>query len=158
MRGQWINWGRGELEGGTVLSDIHTDLLHTRGPVGLWWLDDFTSWPYVVEHKHRHRWETKHAQPGHSEHIGEENELGQNEREDNHHWNRQMCPLSGRIVHFQAQYWSVEHIVGTLTPALAARRKSQQGSRVSKSQPHSPELEDLELECLKQCQGLSGHP
>lgn len=26
----------------TILPDIHTDLLHTRGPVALWGLDDFT--------------------------------------------------------------------------------------------------------------------
>lgn len=30
------------LKGGTILPDIHTDLLHTRGPVALWGLDDFT--------------------------------------------------------------------------------------------------------------------
>lgn len=67
-------WG---IKGCTVLSDIHADLLHTGCPVGLRWLDDFTSWPYVVEHKHGHRRETKHTKPGHSQHVGEEDKLSQ---------------------------------------------------------------------------------
>lgn len=65
----------GGLKGSTVLSDIHADLLHTGCPIGLGWLDDFTSWPDVVEHKHGHRRETKHTEPGHSQHIGEEDKL-----------------------------------------------------------------------------------
>lgn len=75
----------GGLKGSTVLSDIHADLLHTGCPVGLRWLDDFTGWPYVVEHKHGHRRETKHTKPGHSQHIGEEDKLSR-KRTKNRHW------------------------------------------------------------------------
>lgn len=64
--------GEGVPRDDAVLPDVHTDLLHPGCPVALGGLDDFTGGPYVVEHEHRHRGETEHAQPGHSQHVGEE--------------------------------------------------------------------------------------
>lgn len=85
------------MGGGTVLPDVHTDLLHPGCPVALGGLDDFTGGPYVVEHEHRHRGETEHAQPGHSQHVGEEDKL---RRRKNCHQSGPGPPPRGLTAHF----------------------------------------------------------
>ena len=86
-----------DCTGSTILPDVHTDLLHSCCPVGLGGLDDFTGGPYVVEHKHWHCRETKHTQPGHSQHIGEEDELGQ---EGERIFTNQCNPWEEELIYF----------------------------------------------------------
>lgn len=64
------------IKASTVLPDVHADLVPWNCHVCLEGFEDFTSWPYVIEHKDRHSREAEDPKPGHSKHISEENKLG----------------------------------------------------------------------------------
>lgn len=63
----------------TVLPDIHTDLVCWSCHICRERSDDFTGWPYVIEHKDWDCREAKDSKPGYPQNIGEENKLQKGE-------------------------------------------------------------------------------